>query len=300
MTGRVDVAQDEGFVEVGDRCWVARFAFLDLNVGVVAGERGLLVVDTHAGEPQARAVVEQLRRLGHGEVVAVVNTHDHFDHTFGNAVLVEEYDGVELFAHEAAAEALAASGPAARDRAAQQLSRPGSDPTWADVAAARVVVPPTTFSSARVVDLGDRVVEVVHLGRGHTAGDAVVRVPDADVLFAGDLVEESADRQNTPGFGEDCFPLDWPATLDLVIGLLTPGSLVVPGHGSPVDRAFVQDQQGDLGVVAEQIRELAARGVRAEEMAAAATWPYPAGELTAAFARGVAMLPRSGRALPMA
>ena len=63
-----------------------------------------------------------------------------------------------------------------------------------------------TFSSVRSIDLGDRVVELVHPGRGHTGGDLVVRVPDADVLLAGDLVEESA----PPSYGPDCFPLDWP------------------------------------------------------------------------------------------
>ena len=54
------------------------------------------------------------------------------------------------------------------------------------------MLPTETFSSARAVDLGDRMVELVHPGRGHTAGDLVLRVPDADLVFAGDLVEESA------------------------------------------------------------------------------------------------------------
>ena len=58
--------------------------------------------------------------------------------------------------------------------------------------ATEVVRPDHTFSSARVLDLGDRAVELVHPGRGHTGGDLVVRVPDADVVLAGDLVEESA------------------------------------------------------------------------------------------------------------
>ena len=58
--------------------------------------------------------------------------------------------------------------------------------------ATEIVAAGPTFSSAPVIDLGDRMVELVHPGRGHTGGDLVVRVPDADVLLAGDLVEESA------------------------------------------------------------------------------------------------------------
>ena len=54
--------------------------------------------------------------------------------------------------------------------------------------------PERTFSSAIALDLGDRYVELVHPGRGHTAGDLVVRVPDADVVLAGDLVEQAERR----------------------------------------------------------------------------------------------------------
>ena len=78
---------------------------------------------------------------------------------------------------------------------------------------------------------------------------------DADVLLAGDLVEESG----VPSYGDDCFPMDWPLSLDLVLNLVGPGTVVVPGHGAPVDRDFVQEQRASLGVVAETIRDLATR-----------------------------------------
>jgi glyoxylase-like metal-dependent hydrolase (beta-lactamase superfamily II) len=286
---------ESGFTEVADRCWVARFDFLDVNVGLVGGERGLLVVDTTASEVEARRVVEQVRRLGAGEVVAVFNTHQHFDHTFGNVVFAEEYDGPPIYAHEDAATGLAASGPALQREAAGD----DSDPRHADIAATRILQPTETFSSAKVVDLGDRLVELVHPGRGHTAGDAVVRVGDADVVFAGDLVEESVLRNGVPGFGDDCFPMEWPATLDLLIGLLTPDSVVVPGHGLPVDKDFVDEQRGAIGVVAETIRDLASRGVPVADALAATEWPYPREELADAVRRGYAHLPRSSKTLPL-
>jgi glyoxylase-like metal-dependent hydrolase (beta-lactamase superfamily II) len=118
-------------------------------------------------------------------------------------------------------------------------------------------------------------------------------------MFAGDLVEESALRGGTPGFGDDCYPLDWPATLDLLISLLDESTVVVPGHGLPVQRDFVHEQRGSIGVVAETIRDLAGRGVAPESMADAGDWPYPAAELAHAFTRGFEMLPRSARSLPL-
>ena len=293
-----DIPHDTGFVEVADRCWVARFEFLDVNVGLVGGDRGLLVVDTHASEVEARRVVEQVRALGVGDVVAVVNTHQHFDHAFGNVTFLEEYGGrgpLPVYAHDSVPDDLAHSGPlvqaTARDDAAE--------PRGADIAATRIVVPTDTFSSARAVDLGDRVVELVHPGRGHTAGDVVVRVGDADMIFAGDLVEESAMRSGVPGFGDDCFPMEWPATLDLVIQLLGEGSVVVPGHGLPVDKDFVQEQRSAVGVVAETIRDLASRGVPVADALDAAEWPYPKEHLGRAVERGYAHLPRSARSLPL-
>jgi glyoxylase-like metal-dependent hydrolase (beta-lactamase superfamily II) len=293
------IPHDTGFAEVGDRCWVARFEFLDVNVGLVGGDHGLLVVDTHASEVAARRVIEQVRALGVGEVVGVVNTHQHFDHTFGNVVFLEEYGdparGLPIYAHDSVPDDLAVSAPALQAEARDDDSRP----EHADIAAARVLAPTATFSSAKAVNLGGRYVELVHPGRGHTGGDVVVRVGDADVLFAGDLVEESAARSGVPGYGDDCFPMEWPVTMDLVLQLLDPGSVVVPGHGLPVDKEFVEEQRSAIGVVAETIRDLASRGVPVADALDATEWPYPKEELARAVARGYAQLPRSARSLPL-
>jgi glyoxylase-like metal-dependent hydrolase (beta-lactamase superfamily II) len=279
------------FTEVAARVWVARYEWFDANVTVVGGERGLLVVDTHGSTAAGRVVVDDVRRLRAGEVVGLVNTHWHFDHTFGNAAFREAWHGVPVTAHEDAAEELARRGEEVRQRYADSPDDPHRD----DVTATTVVVPDDTFSSARVLDLGDRAVELVHPGRGHTAGDLVVRVPDADVVLAGDLVEESA----PPAYGSDCFPMDWPLSLDVVLGLLTTGSVVVPGHGAPVGRDFVEEQRNEIGIVAETVRDLASRGVPAAEALAAADWPWDPERLEQAVLRGYRQLPRSQKRLPL-
>jgi glyoxylase-like metal-dependent hydrolase (beta-lactamase superfamily II) len=280
------------FAEVADRVWVARYPWMDVNVSLVAGEAGLLVLDTQASAQLAREVVDDLRRVSSLPVLWAVNSHQHFDHTFGNGVLRDA--GATLLCHESAAETLPAHAAEVRAAAAQE-----DDPRYAAVAATEVVVPEQTFSSALALDLGDRMVELVHPGRGHTAGDLVVRVPDANLVLAGDLVEESADRGSVPGFGDDCYPMEWPLSLDIVLGLTTSSSVIVPGHGAPVDRDFVEEQRNSIGIVAETIRDLATRGVPLDQALAAARWPYPAEQLAIAVRRGYEQLPRSQKRLPL-
>lgn len=280
------------FVEVAERVWVAGYDWLDVNVTVVGGADGLVVVDTHASSVAAREVVDDVRALDAGEVVALVNTHEHFDHTFGNATFRAAYGELPIHAHEDAA--IVAAGERVKALYAEDLD----DPHAIEVIATEIVPADRTFSSVRTLDLGDRVVELVHPGRGHTAGDLVVRVSDVDVLLAGDLVEEAGG--GVPGFGPDCHPLEWPLTLDLALGLCTPDTLVIPGHGRAVDREFVERQRDDIGVMAETIRDLAGRGVRVDDaLAAADSWPFPADRLADAVRRGYAHLPRSQKRLPL-
>jgi glyoxylase-like metal-dependent hydrolase (beta-lactamase superfamily II) len=272
------------FTEVADRVWLARYPLYDVNITLVGGAGGLLVVDTHGTAAAAREVVADVDRLGVGPVTGVVNTHAHFDHVVGNGTFRTAYGDLPIVAHEAAVEEL---------RAWQAVTEP--DPEISDVAPADVVVPSRTFSSAIVLDLGDRAVELVHPGRGHTGGDLVVRVPDADVLLAGDLVEESSG----PAYGGDSWPMDWPLSLDIVLGLTTAASVVVPGHGVPVDRDFVEEQRNAIGIVAETIRDLAGRGIPLADALAAAEWPFPREGLADAVRRGYEQLPRSQKRLPL-
>ncbi|WP_406046731.1 MBL fold metallo-hydrolase [Kribbella sp. NBC_00889] len=239
------------WAEVGDRCWVRRYDEWDLNVGLVVGADGALVIDTRATTEQAEELREHIRELTGQPVRWVVNTHAHFDHVAGNSV----FDQAEVIAHENAA-------------------------TAAELTA-------QTFAVARVIDLGDRRVELLHLGNAHTDGDVVVVVPDAEVYFVGDLIEESA----PPSYGEDSFPLEWPDTIDRVIGMLSSSSKVVPGHGAVVDAEFVRDQAGDLGTVANTISGLHHGGTPLEQaLAHTDDWPWPLEKLQDAIKRGYGTL----------
>jgi glyoxylase-like metal-dependent hydrolase (beta-lactamase superfamily II) len=252
------------WTELGDRCWVRRHPDWDLNVGVVAGTDGVLVIDTRENADQATELLEAVRRVAPGPVRWVVNTHAHFDHVCGNSVLAAA--GATIYAHEVAAAAFPEGVPVDQ-----------------------------TFASVKVIDLGDRRVELLHLGKGHTGGDVVVVVPDVDVVFAGDMIEESA----PPSYGDDSYPLEWSDTVDRLAGLLSATARVVPGHGAVVDREFVQAQGADLGTVANAISGLHHNGASLDEALAHDDWPYPKEGLEQAVRRGYEHLGGVHKNLPM-
>lgn len=277
--------------EIADRIWVDHGEEWELNLTVVGGRDGLVVIDTPAGHAAAAALIDRITALAAGSVVAVVNTHAHADHVLGNHALRQRYGAIPIHAHEQTATATADTlRLAAADEALAAHAR------WPEMQETPVVPADHTFSSAAVIDLGDRQIELVHPGRGHTAGDLVARIADADVVVAGDLVEQSG----PPCFGPDSHPLEWAATMDLVIGLLTPATVVVPGHGTLVDRPFVLDQRDDLAAVAATITDLAGRGVSAADALDHDGWPFPTSALRTAVERGYAQLPPGARQLPLA
>ena len=102
-----------------------------------------------------------------------------------------------------------------------------------------LTLPDHLVADRHVLDLGDRAVELAHVGLGHTSNDLVVVVPHAGVIFAGDLFEESA----PPAYGDDSYPLSWPATADALLGM--GASVFVPGHGDlmTVDAAHEQAKE---------------------------------------------------------
>ena len=279
------------FTEVAPRVWVAHYDWMHVNITLIGGSDGLLMVDTHGSAAQARIVADDVRRLGAGPLTGLVNTHEHWDHHFGNATMVERFGDLPIHATEWARDHIEVS-------AAQTFETYGEltdHPHRADILDTSVLLPTHTFSSAVQLDLGDRAVELIHPGRGHTAGDLVVRVPDADVLVGGDLIEES----DPPFIGDDSWPMEWPLTLDLVIGLMSEATVVVPGHGRVVDRDFVQDQRVELGVIAETIRDLASRGVPRSQALAEGEWPWDRERLVSAVRLGYEHLPRSQKRLPL-
>ena len=249
------------WTEVADRVFVRRHRSMDLNVTLVVGDGACLVVDTRADLVQGRELADAVRTVTPHPWV-VVNTHFHFDHTFGNAA----FRPAPVWGHRRCAEVLSGpDGVRMRTRMAE-LYRQAGHPEPADrIDAVEIVPPDQLVDDVATLTVGGRPVHLRHLGRGHTDSDLVVLLPDAHLLLAGDLVEEGA----PPQFG-DGFPLDSPATLDALLALVT--GPVVPGHGAVVDKAFVAAQRAEVARLAEVARAGHAEGRPAAD--AARDLPY--------------------------
>lgn len=181
------------------------------NAGVIAGPDGALVIDTLATEGRTRALAEFVDQRAGGPGRTIVNTHHHGDHNFGNhrfgpaAVVV---------AHERIRQEMIDTGLA--------LTQLWPQVDWGDV---RVTLPAITFADRLTVWLGERRVELIHLGpAAHTTNDVVAWLPEEKVLFAGDLVMSGA--------APFCLFGSVRGTLDAIAKLTALGAeTVVAGHG---------------------------------------------------------------------
>jgi cyclase len=231
------------------------------NAGVVAGPGGALVVDTLWDPPRTREFLEAARRAVGVPFMTLVNTHADGDHTWGNGCLA---GGVEIVSSARAAHLMAEEPPAALQRfqrLAPVLRRVGSLPVpvlgslgglprigrvplrelggyidgmlspydWRDV---DVVLPTRTFEGSLTLDAGGREVVLHEVAPAHTAGDIVVHVPDAAVVFAGDVLFVGVHPVMWAGP-----TASWVAALDRITALQP--RVVVPGHGPVASLAEV-------------------------------------------------------------
>ena len=253
--------QDEQQLHLGEPTEVAPGIFTlvaepaSVTIGIIAGRDGALVVDTGSAPAQGAAIRELATQLSGVPVTAAVVTHGHFDHAFGLAAFTD----LTTIGHASLSETITASeaaGPVAAEYG---------------FAVADLAVPNRPIVVATALDLGGRRVEIAHLGRGHTEGDLMVVVSDADLVFTGDLIESAT----PPFFGTDSVPMEWAATLDGLIGLLTGDSRAVPGHGPIVDREFVFEQRGQIAAVAGELARVRSLGLSLEEALDQGQWPFP-------------------------
>ena len=195
-----DLAEKKiSFDEIGRDLW-AFTAEGDPNTGVIIGDESVVIVDAQATPRLAGKVVEKVRSVTDKPISHIVLTHYHAVRVLGASA----YGARDVVMSDVARAMVAERGQEDWESEFGRFPRlfqghesiPGL--TW----------PTLTFSDGMTLYLGRRRVDLRFLGRAHTAGDIVAFVPDANVMFTGDIVE-----YHSACYCGDAHFADWPATL---------------------------------------------------------------------------------------
>ncbi len=207
--------KNTAFTEVGDGLY-AFTAEGDPNTGVIIGDESVMVVEAQATPRLARKVIAHIRAVTDKPISHLVLTHYHAVRVLGASA----YGAAEIIMSDAARAMVVERG--AEDWASEFGRFPRLFQGHEEIPG--LTWPTTTFSDQMSVYLGRRRVDILHPGRAHTAGDAVVWVPDAEVMFTGDIVE-----YHSACYCGDGHFADWPDTL-ATIAAFDPVA-IAPGRG---------------------------------------------------------------------
>ncbi len=188
----------------------------DPNSGVIIGDDSVMIVEAQATPLLANKVIERVRSVTDKPISHVVLTHYHAVRVLGASA----YHARDIIMSDAARGMVMERGQEDWDSEFQRFPRlfeghesiPG------------LTYPTTTFTDRMTVYLGNRRVDLMHLGRAHTAGDIVVHVPDENVMFTGDIVED-----RSACYCGDGYFADWGATLDAIAAFDV--DAIAPGRG---------------------------------------------------------------------
>lgn len=193
------------------------------NIGIIGGKEAVLVVDTGMGPQNATRVLAFAAAHARGRRLYLTSTHFHPEHAFGAQV----FSGQATFlVNQAQADDLTVKGPGYL-----QMFRGLGAPIARQLEGVELPSPDVIYPESYDLDLGGRVVHLRATGRAHSKGDQVVTVPDAGVLFTGDLAEagQFAIFPWFPPHDTDVSGLRW---IEVMRRLAQQAPrVVVPGHG---------------------------------------------------------------------
>jgi len=249
------IAYERGLHELGD----GLYAYLQpdggwgwSNAGLVTAEGVSLLVDTLFDLKLTRDMLDAMRPVTDSRPIGqAFNTHGNGDHWFGNALLP---DGIPIVASAGAIEDMRAAPAAAVNLLFNELDLGPEFEAFAaramrkfDFASVIERLPTVSFEGRHELTVGSRRVDLIELGPAHTLGDTIAHVPDAGVVFTGDLLF----IEGTPIMWDGPVA-NWLIACERIIEL--GATTIVPGHGPVTDESGVRDVQRYLAYVRDEAR----------------------------------------------
>ena len=218
------------------------------NAGFIIGSNCVVVVDSFEQPEAANELLAEIRKLTKLPIRYLVNTHYHLDHTGGDAVFAE------------AGAILVAQRNLRGWVRTENLKFFGPDPKPEDRARVQALpLPDLVYSQAIEIYAGTRLVQVRYFP-GHTGGDSVIAVPDASVVFGGDLVWQ----HHLPNL-IDASTGPWIESLDKLLAA-HPAALFVSGHGDLATASDVRDFRGYLSTLREDVATAQKAGLAGQQL----------------------------------
>jgi len=216
------------------------------NIGVLTGDDGVVLIDDQFA-PLTEKIVAAVESVSDGEILYVINTHVHPDHTGGN----ENFGnlGVPILAH---------------DNVRLRLTRGirGGPPAPA------AALPVITFSESTTLFLNGEEIRVVKVPNAHTDGDSVIHFVNADVIHAGDVYRTTGyPRIDADNGGAAAGTIE---ALDAIIEMSGPNTKILPGHGVLSTPDDVREFRDMVAAVYERVKPMVEEGMSLEQVVAAA------------------------------
>ncbi len=226
------------------------------NAGFIVGDQGVLVIDSLRVPSFARDLIQDIRHVTSKPVQYLVDTHSHWDHSWGN----EEFPEATIIGHENCYQEMVDVEWNAewRDKVVA-----ANDP-WSEEAGLVTITPPNlTFESSMRLYFGGRELHLRYFGRAHTGGDTFIHLPDDGIVFVGDVAQNGG----IPYLG-DSYPGEWPDTDDRMSEL--PVERFVSGHGPLGDHEALVEARDFIHALVDNLLAAAHDG-RDEASASTAT-----------------------------
>lgn len=215
------------------------------NIGVTAGDDGLLIVDDQFA-PLADKIRAALREIHPGELSFVLNTHWHGDHTGSNAIFGRE---ATIIAHENVRTRLST------EQTIRGNKTPPSPPE---------ALPVVTFEESVSVHFNGEEIELVHLPAGHTDGDSAIFFRGSNVAHLGD--HYFAGRFPFVDLESGGSVEGMARNIGTVLGMIDEDTKIVPGHGPLSSKSDLETYHRMLVDTIDTVKTAKAAGRSLEEI----------------------------------